>query len=88
SLTFVTGNQLVKKYNLVERITQERLAILNDYMEYSDQYKDGIWLPRYPIFTIHGGDIEIEDTYHMVAFKAYFNLPDNEKITFYWKDSY
>jgi len=88
SATLLFGNQLVKKYNLVDRITQERLAILKDYIEYSDQYKDGIWLPRYPIYTIHGGDIEIDDTYHMTAFKTYFNLPDNETITFYWKDSY
>lgn len=82
------GNQLRYKYNLVEAITNERLAILSDYQIYADQYKDGIWLPRYPIFTIHGGDIEIEDTYHMNAFKKYFNIPMDEIITFYWKDSY
>ncbi len=82
------ANILRNKYQTVHQITQERLAILADYKVYYEQYKDGIWLPRYPIYTIHGGDIEIEDAYHMKAFKTYFDLPQNETLIFYWKDSY
>lgn len=87
-LSIYFGNQLRYKYKLVESITSERIAIIIDYKAYSEFYKDGIWLPRYPIYTIHGGDIEIEDQYHMRAFKEYFDIPENETITFYWKESY
>jgi len=79
---------LIQKYNLVASITQEREDILADYHQYSEFYKDGIWLPRYPIFTIHAGDIEIEDTYHMNAFKIYNDIPENTEVIFYWKESY
>lgn len=81
-------NVLRIKYNSVQAITQERMAILADYELYADQYESGIWLPRYPIYTIHGGDIEIEDVYHMKAFKQYFDLPQDEEIVFYWKEQY
>lgn len=87
-LIFSSGRAMLYKYTLVQSITQERNAILQDYAVYHDQYKDGIWLPRYPIFSIHGGDIENEDTFHMIAFKTYFMIPQTEKITFYWKESY
>ncbi len=86
SLYFVNG--LVYKFKLVKQITTERNAILADYQLYSDQYKDGIWLPRYPIYSIHAGDIEIGDTFHMDAFKIFHHLELNETITFYWKESY
>jgi len=87
-LTLLNVRTLLVKYQSVENITNERNLILEDYYQYSDQYTSGIWLPRYPIYTIHGGDIEFEDTYHMKAFKTYFDIPQDELITFYWKEQY
>ena len=87
-LTSSNVRTLFIKYQSVENITRERNLILEDYALYADQYESGIWLPRYPIYSIHGGDIEFEDTYHMKAFKEYFNIPQEEIITFYWKDKY
>lgn len=90
-LVLLSGLQIKNywiKYSAVSAITQERELILEDYHQYSDQYKNGLWLPRYPIYTIHGGDIEIEDSYHMEAFKIYNNLPLNLDVIFYWKESY
>lgn len=87
-LIFSSGRTLYQKYTIVQSISNERNAILQDYAQYFDQYKDGIWLPRYPIYSIHGGDIEVEDEYHMKAFKTYHNIPRNETIIFYWKESY
>lgn len=87
-LTLMNVNVLRIKYQAVETITAERSAILEDYSLYYDQYESGIWLPRYPIYTIHGGDIEFDDTYHMQAFKTYHKIPQDETITFYWKESY
>lgn len=87
-LVLNSGRTLYQKYILVQSITNERNAILQDYAQYHDQYKDGIWLPRYPIYTIHGGDIEVENEYHMKAFKTYHRIPQTETIIFYWKESY
>lgn len=87
-LSLYLANKTISKFKVVESITNERYAIISDYKEYSEFYKDGIWLPRYPIYTIHGGDIEIEDQYHMKAFKEYNGIPQEEIITFYWKESY
>lgn len=87
-VTMQNLNVLRIKYNAVQTITTERMAILADYELYSDQYESGIWLPRYPIYTIHGGDIEIDNVYHMKAFKTYFNIPQDEEIIFYWKEKY
>ena len=87
-VTMQNLNVLRIKYNSVQAITSERMAILADYELYSDQYESGIWLPRYPIYTIHGGDIEIEDVYHTKAFKTYFDIPQDEEIIFYWKEQY
>jgi hypothetical protein len=87
-LSLVGIRQWVIKYNSVQQITRERQAIIMDYYEYADLYNDGIWLPRYPIYSIHAGDIEFENTYHMEAFKTFFNIPQEETITFYWKEFY
>ena len=87
-VTLYNINILRMKYNAVQSITLERMAILADYKIYSDQYETGIWLPRYPIYTIHGGDIEVGDVYHMNAFKIYFDIPQDEEIIFYWKEQY
>lgn len=88
SLSLVFGRTLYYKYSVVAKVQNERELILEDYAVYSEFYKDGIWLPRFPIYSIHAGDIEAEDQYHMQAFKVFHNIPLDEKITFYWKDAY
>lgn len=87
-LSMYLANRTISKFQVVEAITHEREAIISDYKTYSEFYKDGIWLPRYPIYTIHGGDVEVEDQYHMIAFKEYYAIPQAETIIFYWKESY
>ena len=41
-----------------------------------------------PPYSVHGGDIEEDDVYHQETFKAYYELDLNQKLIFYWKDSY
>jgi len=88
SLSLVFSRTLYYKYSMVAQIQNERELILEDYAVYAEFYKDGIWLPRFPIYSIHAGDIEAEDQYHMKAFKVFHDIPLDEKITFYWKDVY
>ncbi len=87
-MSFIDVRTFYIKYNAVANIYHEREMILDDYHLYSDQYTTGIWLPRYPIYTIHAGDIEEEDSYHMEAFKIYNNIPMDTDVIFYWKESY
>ena len=87
-LSGLCARNLITKFEILNQITNEREAILADYQMYSNQYKDGIWLPRYPIYSLHAGDIEFEDTYHMEAFKIFNDIELEEEITFYWKESY
>lgn len=88
ALILMFGRSSYYKYTLVAQIQNERNMILEDYAVYAEFYKDGIWLPRFPIYSIHAGDIEPEDQYHMNAFKVFHNIPLDEEVIFYWKDSY
>lgn len=78
--------EYVHKYKLVGETYQERLQIIEYYKEHPE-IKEA-WIPRFPIYTIHGADIEEGDTYHFETFKEYYSLPqDADKIIFYYKDS-
>lgn len=75
------------KYNLVGIVYKERLEIIKYYQKHPEDTE--VWIPRYPPFTIHGGDIEKGDTYHFETFKEFYNLPQSsDNIIFYFKESY
>jgi len=83
-LCFSTSKQLLYKYNLVQSVHNIRLSQIQYYLDNPD-IKD-IWLIRYPIFTIHGGDIEADDTYHMEVFKEFYGLADDTTLNFYFPE--
>jgi len=73
------------KYNDVLKIEKERQEIIQYYRDHPED--EEAWIPRFPIYTIHGADIEQEDTYHLQTFKEYYGL-SQESIIFYFKDEY
>ncbi|MBR2801303.1 MAG: hypothetical protein IKE21_01760 [Erysipelotrichaceae bacterium] len=79
-------HEYLSKYRLVGETYRERTEILQYYREHPEDKE--AWIPRFPVFTVHGGDIEPDDTYHLETFKEYYQLPqDADKIIFYFKDS-
>lgn len=83
-LCFSTSKQLLYKYNLVQSVHNIRLSQIQYYLD-NPEVKD-IWLIRYPIFTIHGGDIETDDLYHMEVFKEFYGLADDTTLNFYFPE--
>ena len=78
-------NEYIYKYRLVGLVQEERLEIIKYYKEHPEDKE--AWILRFPVYTIHGADIEIGDTYHFETFKEYYGLPqDADKIIFYFKD--
>ena len=80
----VSGYRTVKilnKYQMVNQVHQDRLVKIQYYLDHPEE-KD-VWLPRMPIYTVHGADIEVDDTYHMMVFKAYYGLSDDCVLHFY-----
>lgn len=75
---------LIHRYKLVKDTHFIRLEEIQYYKDNPD-IKEA-WLIRYPIFTIHGGDIEEDDTYHMETFKTYYGLEDDVHLIFYYPD--
>ena len=74
----------INKYRLVGIKQNERLEIIKYYQDHPEV--EEAWIPRFPIFTVHGADVEIGDTYHFETFKDYYNLPqDADKIIFYYE---
>ena len=77
----IEAKGLLYKYQLVDRVHRFRM---NEIEYYQDNPKSPeAWLIRYPIYTIHSGDIEDWDTYHMDVFKQYYDLNPNMKLFFY-----
>lgn len=75
------------KYQLVHQITMERNEIIKYYQTHPEDKE--AWIIRYPIYSIHGADIEKGDDYHFETFKEYYQLPQDAKnIIFYFKDEY
>lgn len=76
--------EYIYKYRLVGIKQNERLEIIKYYQDHPEV--EEAWIPRFPIFTVHGADVEIGDTYHFETFKDYYNLPqDADKIIFYYE---
>ncbi len=75
----------IYKYTISRNAQIERLEIIEYYKNNPDV--EEAWIPRFPIYTLHGIDIEPDDTYHLETFKEYFKLPQAaDKIIFYVKD--
>ena len=87
-LIFVIGDRFIEytyKYKLVALRQNERLEIIKYYREHPEV--EEVWMPRFPVYTIHGGDIEEGDTYHFETFKEFYNLPQSaDKIIFYFME--
>ena len=76
--------EYVHKYHLVGIKQTERLEIIKYYQQHPEV--EEAWIPRFPIFTVHGADVEIGDTYHFETFKDYYRLPQSaDKIIFYYE---
>lgn len=76
--------EYIYKYRLVGIKQNERLEIIKYYQDHPEV--EEAWIPRFPIFTVHGANVEIGDTYHFETFKDYYNLPqDADKIIFYYE---
>ena len=74
------------KYTMVSEVQREREEIIRYYQDHSDITE--IYIPRMPIYSVHGGDIEEGDDYHFETFKEYYGLNPEAEVYFYWKDSY
>jgi hypothetical protein len=72
------------KYELVARVHEIRLGEITYYRDNPDVKE--AWLIRYPIFTIHSGDIEQDDPYHMEVFKEYYGLNQDILLIFYYPE--
>lgn len=73
------------KYELVARVHEIRLGELTYYRD-NPEVKEA-WLIRYPIFSIHSGDIEQDDPYHMEVFKEYYELNQDVELIFYYPEN-
>ena len=79
------ANGWLIKYNQVAAVQQVRLAEIEYYQGHPDE---DAWIIRMPPFSVHGGDIEEDDIYHQETFREYYGLDENQKLIFYWADSY
>jgi Family of unknown function (DUF6056) len=79
-----TTQTYLYKYTLANRTHQLRLAEIAYYQDHPEVKE--VWLIRYPIYTLHSGDIEKEDSYHMDVFKTYYDLSDDQTLIFYFPE--
>lgn len=75
----------VIKYQQVHQVQLIRDAEIEYYRTHPN---DDAWIVRMPPYSIHSGDVEDNDPYHQEVFKAYFGLNPDQKLIFYWADSY
>lgn len=70
------------KYNEVANAHQIRLSQIQYYVDNPSVTE--AWLIRYPVYSIHSGDIEEWDNYHMEVFKDYYGINRDVKLYFYY----
>lgn len=73
-----------EKYRFVAEVSQLRKSQIDYYVDHPE-IKEA-WLVRYPSYTIHSGDIEEWDTYHMDVFRRYFGIQPDVRLVFYNED--
>ena len=83
-LVIRSANGLHEKYELVASVHEIRMGEIT-YYKNNPEVKEA-WLIRYPIFSIHSGDIEENDPYHMEVFKEYYGLNPDVKLIFYYPE--
>ena len=83
-LVIRSANGLHEKYKLVESVHEIRMGEITYYKK-NPEVKEA-WLIRYPIFSIHSGDVEENDLYHMEVFKEYYGLNQAVKLIFYYPE--
>ena len=84
-LVIRSTNGLHEKYELVASVHEIRMGEITYYKNNPDVME--AWLIRYPIFSIHSGDIEENDPYHMEVFKEYYGLNQAVKLIFYYPEN-
>lgn len=72
------------KYRFVSEVTQLRQSQIDYYVDHPE-IKEA-WLVRYPSYSIHSGDIEEWDVYHMDVFRRYFGIMPDVRLVFYNED--
>ena len=81
-LTCIKVGDYCYKYYLVGQAQKERLEVIKYYQDHPED--EEVWIERFPIYTVHGADIEPDDTYHLETFRDYYKLPqDYLDIYFY-----
>lgn len=73
------------KYYLVGEAQKERLELIDYYQKHPED--EEVWIYRFPIYTVHGADVEPDDVYHLETFRDYFHLTqDYKNIHFGFKE--
>ncbi len=80
------GRTILNKYQLVNMIQKERMQQIAYYQDHPEVKE--AWIVRMPVYSIHSGDIEEWDHYHMEVFKEYYHLDKDVVLNFYWKEKY
>ena len=71
-------------YRTVAAVTAQRASQIAYYQEHPEETE--AWLIAYPDQTVHSGNIDPTDTYHLETFKAYYGLPQEMELHFYWEE--
>lgn len=83
-LTMRVSLNYYEKYKFIQTVTQLRKSQIDYYVDHPE-IKEA-WLVRYPSYSIHSGDIEEWDEYHMDVFRRYFGISPDVRLVFYNED--
>ena len=81
SLTILKVSDYCCKYYLVREAQKERLEVIKYYQDHPEDIE--VWIDRFPIYTVHGADIEPDDVYHLETFRDYYKLPQDYKNIYF-----
>lgn len=89
-LTFIGisiyGIKYIRLYQLVHKITIKRESEIAYYVVRPDTTE--AYIIGYPDESIHSGNAEPDDTYHMQTFKEYYYLNEDMTVRFYYLKEY
>ena len=85
ALTGMKTMNWIRKYDEVGEYQKRRLEIIEYYRTHPEE--EDVWIPRMPIASVHGADIEDDDTYHLETFRYYYDLPQEaDHIHFFYEE--